>query len=133
MFFFCCRNIYSQDLQGVDGFFDTNQLGESVKQVKPLVLEDLYCTFWVPDVEQEEIDKLRWMFMFLTDNLVLIISNYSDLFFIPNYLIRYTISDHKIVIAEKLFCYLENGYLFVGDESYGYTRYILDSSFMFLE
>jgi hypothetical protein len=43
--------------------------------------------------------------------------------------VHYNTEGRRIVIFEKLSCYMEDSYLYFGDDSYGFEKYRLDSTF----
>jgi hypothetical protein len=129
------KNIYAQyDLKGLTlGAIEKMRLEE---QSKILTLNDLKFTFWLPVNSREDSEGI----IFFDTDLVLFvnITNNCDgessyFFMYPRYLIKYKKDDKKIIITDKQICYLENTYLFVGHESYGFAKYALHSSFIFLD
>ena len=132
------ENGIAQELQHI---LDQAEKYRAEKQTKILSIKDLQCTFWIHADPVKEED-LPWSYLFLTESLILFVSMadykiaenlflYSVLY--PDCLARYIIKDNKIFVTDKLSFYLEGTYLFVGDDSYGYTKYKLQSTFNFLE
>ena len=99
-----------------------------MEQEKIRTLDDLRFTYWVP---VDRIDEIQWTYAFLNEDFVLLFNSYDQI--VPRSLIRYTIRDNIIFFAEYLKCYLDDTYLFIGDEKKGYVRYKLLSTFSFID
>jgi len=118
------------------------------KQSEILDYENLPGTFWIPDISLSD-ERLPMMFSegyaFLGNNILIIVygdiygsgSNpYADLFIRPHYnimnikyVLKYDFENGKIKITDKVFLYLEDTYLYSGNDDDGYERYILSDTF----
>jgi hypothetical protein len=97
----------------------------ATQQSRILTIYDLECTFWV-SVNRLSERNIRWDFAFLNDNSVLLFECYEENIRYPRYLISYSIKDNLINFTEKLICYMEDAYLFIGNEIDGYEKFRLD-------
>jgi hypothetical protein len=118
--------------------------GERALQEKQMAITNftnLPGTYWVPDNfnKNDPHPSSRYGYIFLNDDLLLIvyIEGYNSylvektVFHILSIVtaIKYQIDENRIIITNKLTCYLEDTYLYIGNENYGFIKYRLDSTF----
>jgi hypothetical protein len=108
------------------------EIYQTEQQSKIITFSDLEYTYWIPADEISE-RIIPWNFIFLNENLVLLLTSYYSVGISPRSLIRYAIKDNKIYFTESLKCYIDDTYLFIGDEKGGYVKYKLVYTFIFFE
>ncbi|MDR2972858.1 MAG: hypothetical protein LBU83_13190 [Bacteroidales bacterium] len=109
------------------------------RQSNIISFNDLAGTFWVPDEEHNSHEPpYKWGFAFLDDGTVLILDLKRTLPIIPDInfsissivgVVKYRIEANKMFIFNQTSCYLENTFLYIGDDSYGFFRYRLFDTF----
>lgn len=77
--------------------------------------------------------RIPWNFSFLNGNLVLLFDSFDPEKILPRYLIKYTIHDNIMLFTESLTGYLNNTYLFIGDEKNGFIKFKLYLAFSYLD
>jgi len=95
------------------------------QRAKIHTFNDLEFTFWIPANKRDK-RIIPWDLVFLNENLVLFCNSYIEGVLSPRFIIRYFIRNNNIFFTEKLTGYLEDGYLFIGDERDGFEKFELN-------
>ncbi|GMO21863.1 MAG: hypothetical protein Ta2B_00770 [Termitinemataceae bacterium] len=116
------------------------------KQSKIFTIDDLRGTYWLPDDSDKTIiyPVFADAYIFLNDLVIIIRTNRYTLpkeisdktmfwFMLVENAIKYKSVGQRIWLTEKLSCYLEDTYLYIGDESYGFDKYRLEGTFSILD
>jgi hypothetical protein len=127
-------------------FLDSVENARKTKQSEILTINDLCGTYWIPDDSDinTRCSQLQRAYIFLND--VVIIARTDPYTFLPeisdnvmfwimfiNDAIKFKIVNERILLTEKWSCYIEDTYLYVGDESYGFVKYRLEGTFPILD
>jgi hypothetical protein len=136
----------SSEIDDFCGFLQREiERGERVLQEKQMAIKDfsyLPGTYWVPDnfVRNDPHPSSHYGYIFLNDGLLLVVNieGYNSylvdktVFHILSILsaIKYQLDENRIIITNRLTCYLEDTYLYAGNEKHGFIKYRLDSTFL---
>jgi hypothetical protein len=128
-----------------------NNLNEERQEI--LSIDDLIGTFWVIDNPENDhgIDGVYYNvgYIFLGNNVLLVVNvmayenseQYNDIFKYHYSILSLSYStyykllydrhniNNKILISEDFYCYLDDTYLYFGNENDGYEKYTLEDRF----
>jgi hypothetical protein len=145
--FICISSVFAQDVkftkEDIAEIYKNIESDRQRKQEEIVSLDHLPGTVWIINDPKTNpwSHSFSYAYIFLMDNIVIIAQatiieppdEFANVLFyqITSILsaVKYNVIEGKIIILSKLSCYLKDTYLYFGDESYGYVKYRLDSTF----